>query len=53
MKAIEENGSCSYSYRLNMHGEPTPVSLKIAKVEESGGVKLVAGVRLWQTRQSD
>ena len=53
LKEIEENGSCSYSYRLNMHGEPTPVSLKIAKVEESGGVKLVAGVRLWQTRQSD
>ena len=52
-KESEEHGSCTYSYRLMMHGEPQPVSLRIALVHESDGDRLVAGVRAWKIRKSD
>ena len=53
MREIEEHGSCTYSYRLMMNGEPQPVSLRIALVHESAGDRLVAGVRAWRPRKSD
>jgi len=38
-------------YRLVIHGQPRPVSLKIARFQEGGGTKLVAGVRAWRVRR--
>lgn len=51
MREIREKGGFSMQYRLIINGEPKPVSLRIARVEESSGEKLVAGVRPWQTRR--
>ena len=53
MREIDEHGAFNLQYRLATGGQPRSVNLKIARVEESGGEKLVAGVRLWQTRQPD
>ena len=50
-RAIEESGSFNLQYRLMINGEPRPVSLRIAKIRESEGEKLVAGIRAWQTRK--
>ncbi len=51
MKDIRETGVFKMHYRLVLHGEPRPVSLRIAPVKESDGVKLVAGVRAWIIRK--
>ena len=52
MRQIEEAGAFNMQYRLMINGVPQPVSLRIAKVEESSVDKLVAGIRVWQTRQA-
>ena len=51
MREIQENGAFNMQYRLLINGEQRPVSLRIAKVEESDGERLVAGVRAWQIRK--
>ena len=51
MKQIREKGSLQVQYRLMFHGEPKPVSLRIAMVKESDGEKLIAGVRAWTVRK--
>jgi hypothetical protein len=53
MREIQETGAFGMQYRLVINGEPKPVSLRIAKVEESSGEKLVAGVRAWQERRDE
>ena len=53
MRAIREKGAFNLHYRLMIEGEPRPVSLRIARVKESSGEKLVAGVRAWQPRRED
>ena len=53
MREIRESGAFTMQYRLVMKGEPVPVSLRIAMIEESDGEKLVAGVRAWQTRKPE
>ena len=53
LREIDEDGAFNLQYRLMLNGKPTPVALRIAKVEESGGERLVAGVRPWQMKQSE
>jgi len=51
LREVEENGSFQMRYRLIMEGEPQSVVLKIALVHESGGDRLIAGVRAWSDRK--
>ena len=51
MREIRENGVFKLQYRLLIHGEPRPVSLRIARFQEGGAEKLVAGVRAWRVRR--
>ena len=50
LREIRENGVFKLQYRLLIHGEPRPVSLRIARFREGGVEKLVAGVRAWRVR---
>ena len=50
---IRENGVYKLNYRLMVHGEARPVSLKIAPLKEAGEDRLVAGVRAWRIRRQD
>ena len=50
MRALDERGSFQLQYRLLMDGREQPVILKIARVRESGGDRLIAGVRIWRDR---
>ena len=50
MRALDERGSFQLQYRLLMDGREQPVILKIARVRESGGERLIAGVRIWRDR---
>ncbi|MBR6916756.1 MAG: EAL domain-containing protein, partial [Clostridia bacterium] len=45
LRDVEENKRFKLSYRLVMDGEPRMVSLRIGRVNESDGEKLIAGVR--------
>ena len=53
MREIDEHGAFNLQYRLVIGGEPKPVNLRIARIEESGVERLIAGVRPWQTRRPD
>ncbi len=50
MDEIQNNGVFKLQYRLDMDGEPKPVSLKIAPFTEDGELRLFAGVRAWRNR---
>ena len=45
LRDIEENGCFLLEYRLVLDGKPTPVRLKIVRVREGDGDKLIAGVK--------
>jgi len=51
MREIEENGTFQIRYRLVVNGEPQPVVLKMARIRESDGDRLIAGVRAWRDRK--
>ena len=51
LREIGETGVFKLQYRLVIHGQPRPVSLKIARFQEDGETKLVAGVRAWRVRR--
>ncbi len=51
MREIETNGVFRMQYRLLIHGEARPVSLRMAPIRENGEEKLVAGVRAWRIRK--
>ena len=51
MREIEENGTFQMRYRLVVNGEPQPVVLKMARIRESDGDRLIAGVRAWRDRK--
>jgi hypothetical protein len=45
LREIEQNGVFRMKYRLMIGGKPTPVVLRIARVKERDGEKLIVGVR--------
>lgn len=47
---IRSDGVFQIHYRLIINGKQRPVSLKIVKVTEKDGEKLIAGVRAWADR---
>ena len=51
MREIRETGAFKLQYRLVIHGEPKPVSLRIAKIKENDNETLIAGVRAWVERK--
>lgn len=46
MRDIAENGMFQLHHRIMVDGEPKPIVLRVAKVEEESGMKLVAGVTI-------
>ncbi len=46
MREIAENGMFQLHYRIMVDSEPKPIVLRVAKVEEEDGEKLVAGVTI-------
>ena len=51
LKGIQENGLFKMNYKLMIHGEERPVTLKIAPIREGMEEKLVMGVRAWRIRK--
>ena len=51
LREINENRIFKLQYRLLINGQPTPVSLRIARYREGSEEKLVAGVRAWKARK--
>ena len=51
LREIRENGVFKLQYRLVIHGQPRPVTLKIARFQDGGETKLVAGLRAWRVRR--
>ena len=48
---IRENGRFSINYRLMIHGEPKPVTLKAVLPKNGNADKLLIGVRAWKDRK--
>jgi len=53
LRDIQDEGVFNLRYRLMINGEARPVILRIARVMESDGDKLIAGVRIWRERKRD
>lgn len=51
LRDIQDEGVFNLRYRLMINGEARPVILRIARVMESDGDKLIAGVRIWRERK--
>ena len=50
LRSVRETGSFVAHHRIALGGVIQPVTLKIAKITESDGEKLVAGIRVWKDR---
>ena len=50
LREIRQHGSFKLQYRLMIHDEPRPVTLKIALFKEGEEERLVVGVRAWSRR---
>ena len=51
LQCIRENGRFSINYRLMIHGEPKPVTLKAVLPKNGNADKLLIGVRAWKDRK--
>ncbi len=52
LRAVHEEGCFKLHYRLMLHGQPKPVSLKVALFKEEDEEKLVVSVRAWRVRHN-
>ena len=51
LREIREKGIFQMHYHLMINGKPRPVSLRITKIRDRDGEKLIAGVRAWRERK--